>query len=154
VTVGCNKQSPPNKVDLSEHLDLPPIPQTQAGSAQTVLEKTFNLTTTASFAFEVPAHSAEPHLHGTFQSFVGKAEGSSDDSANVDFAVLNDEQQAQVANHQASHALFSVEATHNQVVNVDLPVATNQAAKYYLVFRNLPGNKASKVVQAQFRVDY
>ena len=124
------------------------------GTTQNVLQKTFNLNASATFAFEIPAHAVQPHLHGIFESFVGQVHGASDDTANVDFLILNDEQQADFANSRESETMFSVEASHNQSVNFDLPASMNKPVKYYLVFRNPNGGKTSKVVEAHFRVDF
>ncbi len=139
---------------MSEHLNLPSVDSKQAGATQTVLEKTFRLRASAAFPFEVPAHTAQPHLHGIFQSFAGQAHGPSDDTANIDFVILNEEQQADVAGNRPSEALFSVEGSHNQAVNFDLPAAIDHPVKYYLVFRNMQGSKNVKVVEANFRVDF
>jgi hypothetical protein len=123
------------------------------GTSQTVLQKTFNLKVVAEFPFEIPAHAAQPHLHGLFESFAGQIH-SSDDSANIDFLILNEEQQADAAGNRVSDALFSVEGVHNQAVNFDLPPSLNRAVRYYLVFRNPGGGKGGKVVEANFRVDF
>jgi hypothetical protein len=66
---------------------------------------------------------------------------------------MNEEQQAAFARDRPSEALFDVEASHNQAINFDLPASMNQPVKYYLVFRN-PQGKSSKVVEANFRVDF
>ncbi len=95
-----------------------------------------------------------PHLHGIFESFVGQVHGASDDSANIDFLIINEDQHDDFARNGSSDTMFSVEASHNQAVNFDLPASLNRKAKYYLVFRNPEGNKSSKVVEANFRVDY
>lgn len=124
------------------------------GTNQNVLQKTFNLKASATFPFEIPAHAALPHLHGIFESFAGPGRGTSDDSANIDFLVLSEAQQTEFAGNRASEAVFSVEASHNQAVNVDLPPSMNAPVKYYLVFRNPGGSKESKVVEANFRVDF
>ena len=152
-TIACQKTPPPEKLDTSEHLDLPPIPTTQSAGAQTVLEKTFTLKSTATFPFEVPSHTAQPHLHGIFQCFLGTADGPSNEAADIDFVVLNDEQESAIANHQPSRAMFSVEDSHNQAVNVDLPASDDQPVKYYLIFRNRKGSKQPRVIKAQFRLD-
>jgi hypothetical protein len=119
-----------------------------------VLAKTFTLKSSETFPFEIPAHSSQPHLHGIFQTFAGQAHGPSDDSANVDFVILNEEQRSEADADRPSEALFSVEASHNQSVNFDLPPSINQPVKYYLVFRNAQGSKSNKVVEANFRVDF
>jgi len=124
------------------------------GTNQTVLQKTFALKGTATFPFEIPAHAAQPHLHGSFQSFVRDAHGTSDESANIDFLVLNEDQHAALAGNQPSEALFSVDGSHNQEINCDLPASMNEPVKYYLVFRSSDGSKASRVVEAGFRVDF
>ncbi len=124
------------------------------GTSQSVLQKTFNLKALATFPFEIPAHAVQPHLHGVFESFAGQLHGASDESANIDFLILNEEQQSDSAGNRSREALFSVEGAHNQAVNFDLPPSLNKAVKYYLVFRNPGGSKAGKVVEANFRVDF
>jgi hypothetical protein len=119
-----------------------------------VLAKTFTLKSSETFPFEVPAHSSQPHLHGIFQTFAGRAHGPSDDSANIEFVVLNEEQKSEADANHPSESLFSVESSHNQSVNVDLPPSMNQPVKYYLVFHNAQGSKSNKVVEANFRVDF
>ena len=131
----------------SDHVAASPV-----GTTQTVLAKTFNLRLSATFPFEIPAHAAQPHLHGIFQSFAGQARGASDETANIDFLIVNEEQQTQLANNHPSESLLSVEDSHSQAVNLDLPPSMNQPVKYFLVFRN--SDKSPKVVEANFRVDF
>jgi hypothetical protein len=151
VDEACTKEPPPPVSTIAPSDRVAPSP---VGTTQTVLQKTFNLKVSATFAFEIPAHAAQPHLHGIFESFVGQVHGASDETANIDFLILNQEQQADSAGNRASEALFSLEASHNQAVNFDLPPSMNQPVKYYLVFRNPGGGKGSKVVEANFRVDF
>jgi hypothetical protein len=145
----CKKDAPPQPaaVAASDHVTPSPV-----GTSQTILEKTFSLKSSATFPFEVPAHAAQPHLHGIFESFAGQLHGASDDSANVDFLIMNEEQQTAFAGDRPSEAIFDVEASHNQAINFDLPASMNHPVKYYLVFRNPEGK--SKVVEANFRVDF
>lgn len=151
VAEACTKEPPPpvKTVAHSDHVTPPPVETTR-----TVLEKTFSLKASATFPFEIPAHAIRPHLHGIFESFVGQVHGASDDTANIDFLILNQEQQTDSAANRASEAMFSVEASHNQAVNFDLPPSMNQPVTYYLVFRNSGGGKSSKMVEASFRVDF
>jgi hypothetical protein len=151
VDEACTKEPPPPVSTIAPSDRVSPSP---VGTTQTVLQKTFNLKVSATFPFEIPAHAAQPHLHGIFESFVGQVHGASDETANIDFLILNQEQQADAAGNRASEALFSLEASHNQAVNFDLPPSMNQPVKYYLVFRNPGGGKGSKVVEANFRVDF
>jgi hypothetical protein len=151
VCVACSKQDPPptSTVAPSDHVAPTPV-----GTTQAVLEKTFNLKGSATFPFEIPAHAVQPHLHGIFESFVGQVHGASDESANIDFMIMNEAQQADLVADRASEALFSVESSHNQAVNFDLPASMSHPVKYYLVFRSAEKSKGTKVVEANFRVDF
>jgi len=149
LTVACNKDDAGPEVGPHEHVEPSPV-----GTTQTVLEKTFNLKKTATFPFEIPAHAVRPHLHGIIESFVRGAVGTPDDVANIDFMIQNQEQQDEALANHPSQALFSVEGTHNQAVNFDLPASLDQPVKYYLVFQSSDESKASKVVRASFRVDF
>jgi len=149
--VACEKDEPEPTSTVSPSEKVAPSP---VGTNQTVLDKTFPLKTTATYEFEIPSHAAMPHLHGMFESFAGQAKGPSDDSANIDFLILNQDQEADFANNRPGEALFQVEASHNQAVNFDLPTSLDHPVKYYLVFRNPEGRKSSKVVEANFRVDF
>ena len=146
----CQKPKPPaEEVPASDRVSPSPV-----GTSQTVLQKTFTLKTSAAFPFEIPAHAVSPHLHGIFESFVREMHGASDDTANVDFLILNTDQYADLIGKRPSEAMFSVEASHNQSVNFDLPASMDQTVKYYLIFRNAAGSSASKVIQANFHVDF
>ncbi|HUA16410.1 MAG TPA: hypothetical protein VMG31_14030 [Verrucomicrobiae bacterium] len=150
--LACRKEAPPPASEPTTSGE--PLVKTPAPTTQTIVDRAFNLKTSVVFPFEVPAHMAEPHLHGIFQSFAGKAPAVSDDSANIDFAILNEAQHAAFAGDRPSEALFSVEDSHNQSVNFDLPPSMNEPVKYYLLFLNTQGNKNSKVVEADFHVDF
>jgi hypothetical protein len=150
----CSKKQPPPPPPQPVESTQERVAPTPAGTSQTVLEKSFSVKTSSTFPFEVPAHISRPHLHGIFQAFAGKLHGASDDTANIDFVILNEEQQNNAANGRPSEALFSVEGSHNQAINFDFPPSMNQPVTYYLVFRNPDGNKGSKFVEANFRVDF
>jgi hypothetical protein len=150
VVAACNKPqpAPPKELPPSERV----APSSPVGTNQTILQKTFALKSSADFPFEVPAHAVRPHLHGIFESFVGQVHGTSDESANIDFLIVNEEQYTDLTSNRPSEALMSVEGSHSQAVNFDLPASLNQPVKYYLVFRN--ASKGQKVVEANFRVDF
>ena len=151
VNVACTKEEPEpvSTIAPSEHVSPSPV-----GTNETILQKTFALKASAIYPFEIPAHAVRPHLHGIFESFVREVHGVSDDTANIDFLIVNEEQHADLVSNHPSEAVFAVEGSHNQAVNFDLPASLNQPVKYYLVFRNPDGNKESKVVEADFRVDF
>lgn len=147
---GCTKEAPPARTIIPTDRAAP----SPVGTTQNVLAKTFNLKTTATFPFEIPAHAAQPHLHGVFQSFAGQAHGASDETANIDFLILNEEQHTEIVGNHPSEALMSVENSHSQAINFDFPPSMNNPVKYYLVFRNTEGSKSPKVVETNFRLDF
>jgi hypothetical protein len=151
VGVACNKQAAPATQRLLPSERVNPSP---AGTSQIVLEKTFAVKSTVTFPFQVPAHAVRPHLHGIFESFLRQVHGTSDDTANVDFLIVNEDQYQDLVSNRPSEALMSVEGSHNQAVNFDLPASQDKPVKYYLVFRSSDAGKIGKVVEANFRVDY
>jgi hypothetical protein len=148
----CQKKKPPAEEQPAPAERVAPSP---VGTTQTILHKTFPVTTSANFSFEVPARAAMPRLHGTYKSFVAQlAVQSSDTEANVDFLILNEDQYADFTQGHAGEALFSADASHDQDVNLGLPPSQDQPKKYYLVFRNTPPGAPKKLVQADFTVDF
>ena len=134
----------------SDHIAGSPV-----GSSNTILHRTFAVSRLIKVPFEIPARAATPHLHGTFRSFVQQAGAQSgDDSANVDFLVLNQQQYTELANGRPSETLFSADATHDQEVNLGLPVSAAEPQKYYLLFRNSSREEGKKIVEANFTVDF
>jgi hypothetical protein len=149
-TTACEKQKVTQVEETPAFDRVNPSP---VGTSQTILEKTFALKNSTTFPFEVPAHAVRPHLHGIFESYFRELHGPSDETANVDFLILNADQYADLLGNRPSEVLFSVEASHNQAVNLDLPASMDQPVKYYLIFRNAAGG-SSKIVQADFHVEY
>jgi hypothetical protein len=150
-TSACEKKKAPRPEEPAVHRDAPP----PVASTQTILHKTFAVSTSVKFTFEIPPHVALPHVHGTYKSFVQElgVQGN-DDGANVDFFILNEDQYADFAGGHAGEALFSADAAHNQDVDFSLPASQDQPRKYYLVFRSSPGGAAKKLVQADFTLDF
>jgi len=148
--VACTKKEK-NPAETATDINRQLLPQ--QAQPISVLDKTFVLNTSATFPFEIPAHSAQPHLHGMFQSFLSKSRDSNE-ASNLDFVIMNQEQEENFANNHPSESLFSVEDSHSQAVNFDLPPSFAQPVKYYLVFQNPRGSKTSKTVQANFRVEF
>ena len=147
----CEKQkpSPVEETPTLDHVNPSPV-----GTSQTILEKTFTLKSSATFHFEIPAHAVKPHLHGIFESYLRELHGASDETANVNFLILNTDQYSDFTGNRPSEALFTAEASHNQSVNVDLPASMDQPVQYYLIFLNPTAKGPSKVVQADFHVDF
>jgi hypothetical protein len=130
------------------------IASSPVGSKNVILRKTFAVTTLTKFSFEIPPRAATPLLHGAFRSFAQQADQSTDDSGNVDFLLLNQPQYSEFAAGRQTEALFSAEATHDQELNLGLPVSQDQPQKYYLLFRNSSTGEGKKLVQADFTVDF
>jgi hypothetical protein len=125
------------------------------GSTSTVLHRKFRVRSAAQLAFDVPAHAAMPHLRGTYQSFVTVGGAPvSDSAADIDFLVLNDQQFADFLHGHTGDATFSVDEAHVQEVNATLPPTINEPVKYHLVFRNPSRQRLSKLVEADFRMEF
>jgi hypothetical protein len=150
-SAACQKKKPPEEQLLPMDRVAPP----SADTTRTVLRKSFALTTSVNFPFDVPSHAAMPHLHGNYKSYVRQlGVQPNDDTANVDFLILNEDQYADFIQGHAGEAFFSAGASHDQDVNVTLPPTQDQPRKYYLVFRNSPGDATKKAVQADFTLDF
>ena len=125
------------------------------GTSATVLHKKFRVRTAAQLAFNVPAHAATPHLRGTYQSFVSVGGAPvSDSAADIDFLVLNDKQFSDFVHGHRGDATFSVDEAHVQEVNASLPPTIDEPVKYHLVFRNTSRQRQSKLVEADFRMEF
>jgi hypothetical protein len=149
-TGACQKQkAPPEEVLPMDRVAA------AANATRSVLRKSFFLSTSVNFPFEVPSHAAVPHLHGNYKSYVRQlGVQPNDDTANVDFLILDEDQYADFAQGHAGEAFFSAAASHDQDVNVSLPPTQDQPRKYYLVFRNSPSGAVKKAVQADFTLDF
>jgi len=154
LSVACNKSQPTAKatpVSRLDHVDSAHVKPIN------FLHKTFSLKKAAAFEFQVPAHSALPRLHGTFQSFIPRAGGDhlSDDSADVNMVLLNADQYSDFSRGQGEGtALYTVDPTHDHEVDFLLSPTQEDSATYYVVFRNSPGGGPSKQVQADFSVTF
>jgi hypothetical protein len=138
----------PSKLVPSDLIAPSPV-----GTSGVILHKTFSVATAATFSFLIPAHAVSPQLHGRYQSFIRQAGQSSEEAADIDFLLMNEEQHANFLSGQPADVLFSVDASHDQEVNFGLPASQNHPAKFYLVFRNSP-SEGKKIVQADFTVDF
>jgi hypothetical protein len=149
----CEKKNPSPAQEVIPSTDR--VAPSPANSNQTVLRETFSISTSASFPFEIPPHTAMPHLHGNYKSFVKQLGAqANDDGGNVDFLILTADQYADFTHGRAVESLFSADSSHDQDVSVSLPITQDQPRRYYLIFRNPPGDKTKKLVQAEFTLDF
>jgi hypothetical protein len=151
-TVSCSKDAPPKEgsveVDRLVHLTANP--------PKNFLHQTFEVLGYKAFEVEVPSHSARPRLHGTFQSFVKNDTGSmvSNESANLDLVLLNEEEFAEFRKGKQGTATYTLDPAYDQMVDCALASTLDQPRTYYLVFRNPPGGPKSKFVKADFTASF
>jgi hypothetical protein len=136
-----------SKPHPSDHIAESPV-----GTSRAILHKTFAIRGHQDFLFEIPAHAAHPQLHGTYSSFT--KEFGSDESADVEFLLLTEPQYQAMLAGRPSDALFAAEGSHSQDVDVGLPASSNRVERYHIIFRNVSGGAAQKIVEAEFTVDF
>jgi hypothetical protein len=140
----------PWKPHPSDHVGPSPV-----GTSTAIVHKTFAVTSTAKFVFEVPPHAASPQLHGTYHSSAkNSGTQSGDESGDVDLLLINEQQYADFLNGNPADVVYSVDSSHDQDVSLGLPATLDKPVRYYLVFRNSSSRAGKKVVQADFRVDF
>lgn len=141
--------APARKPHPSDHVAPSPV-----GTGNSIVHKTFAVAATTKFSFEIPPHAVSPELHGTYRSFLQGAVQSSDEDANVDLLLMNDQQYANFLKGRPADTVFYVDSSHDQDVNCGLPATLDRPVQYHLMFRNSSSNAEKKVVQADFRVDF
>jgi len=147
--VQVTENRPVRKPHPSDHIAPSPV-----GSSTVIVRKTFAVSNSANFPFEIPAHAVNAQLHGNYRSFVGRQEiQASDDRADVSFVVMNEQQYNGFLSGRSADVLVSLEPSHEQDVNLGLPASRDQPVKYYLVFRN-DSHEGRKIVKADFKVDF
>jgi len=133
------------------------IAPSPVGTGTAIVHKTFAITSTAQFLFQVPPHAASPQLHGTYHSFAknsGVQSADQDGDGDIDLLLMNDQQYSDFLSGRPADVIYSVDASHDSDVSLGLPATRDQPVQYYLVFRNSPSSPGKKVVQADFRVDF
>ena len=151
----CSKKQPayeqpqPNmdSVDRSAGSHLDPVK---------VLHRVISVSNHAEFAFSVPPHQKDARLRGTFRSFTkrGAPDSTSDDTANIDVMVLNDQQLDDFQHGKPVAATYEIDPSHDQRVEWKAPATSDQAQAYHLVFNNSSGGAKTKFVQADFSVTF
>jgi hypothetical protein len=140
----------PWKAHPNDHIAPSPV-----GTSTVVVHKTFAVTSTAKFLFEVPPHAASPQFHGTYHSYA-KVSGiqSGDEDGDVDLLLMNDQQYADFLHGNPADVVYSIDSSHDQDVSFGLPATMDRPVQYYLVFRNSSSSAGKRVIQADFRVDF
>ena len=133
----------------NDHIAPSPV-----GSSSAVVHRTFALSNAINFPFQIPAHAVNAQLRGSYRSFVAQQSvQASDETADVAFLLMNDEQYATFIRGGSPDTLLNLDPSHDQDVNFGLPASRDLPVKYYIVFRNDP-REGRKIVQADFKVDF
>ncbi len=149
-TTETEEPARPWKPHPSDHVGPSPV-----GTSTAIVHKTFAVTSTAKFVFEVPPHAASPQLHGTYHSYAKNSGAQSgDENGDVDLLLINEQQYADFLNGNPADVVYSVDSSHDQDISLGLPATLDHPVRYYLVFRNSSSKAGKKVVQADFRVDF
>jgi hypothetical protein len=144
------EEPPPLKPHPSDLVAPSPV-----GTGTAIVHKTFAVTSTTQFLFQVPPHAASPQLHGTYHSFARNSGGQApDQDGDVDLLLMNDQQYSDFLSGRPADVVYSVDASHDSDVSLGLPATLDRPAQYYLVFRSSSSSPGKKVVQADFRIDF
>jgi hypothetical protein len=121
-----------------------------------VLHRVFPVKKHAEFAFTVPAHQRDARLLGTFRSFAKRVapDSTSDDTADVDLMVLDDQQLDDFLHGRPVSAAYEVDPSHNQRAEWKVPPTSDQPQAYHLVFSNPAGGTKTRFVEADFTVSF
>lgn len=119
------------------------------------LHKTFKVATYVRFPFDVPAHSINPKLQGSFKSYLpDKGPDSAGDASNVDFLLMNAEEFDDFMHSRNGAVRYSIGAAHSQDVDYALPATLEEPVKYFLVFRNAANGGPERMVDADFTISF
>jgi hypothetical protein len=154
---GCSKKqvvreeaAPPQQAALVDrHADTYLEPQK-------VLHQIFPVKDHTQFAFSIPPHQRDARLIGNFRSFAkrGAPDSTSDQTADVDLMVLDDQQLDDFLHSRPVTATYEVDPSHNQKVEWKAPPTSDQPQAYHLVFSNSAGGAKVKFVDADFAINF
>ena len=149
--VACSKPVPSV---VQEHNDIDRVNYKAPKVDHFTLRKSFAVTKSAKFDFQVPAHVAIPKFSGTFHAYLrdagtGKA---SEQPGEVDFLLLTQEQYAAYQQGGAGEALDSAPKSSSHGSSVVLSPTFNDQQTYYIIFRN--NSPYPKIVDTDFTADF
>jgi len=119
------------------------------------LHAVFPVANYSQFVFVVPPHQMSPRLHGDFRSFTnpGDPDSSSNNAANVDLMLLNEQEFDDFVHGRPGNATYELDSSHSQIVDYVVPATRDQAREYHLVFQTSSGG--TKIfVKANFTVSF
>jgi hypothetical protein len=154
-TIACSKNPPPRNGNPPS-VEGDRLVHLSANPPQNIVHQTFQVQGYKAFEIVVPSHTARPRLHGSFQSFVKSDSGSivSNESANVDLVLLNEDEFAEFHRGRQGTATYTLDPSYDQMVDYAFASTLDDPHKYYLVFRNSPGGPKTKFVKADFTASF
>jgi len=138
------------KFHPADRVDISPFPEPNH-----FLHKVFAVRNYTQFPFVVPPNIVNPKLRGNYRSFI---KGSGFDparskAADVDLALLNEQEFADFANGRPGSATYEIDSSHDQAVDYAVPPTHGHPQPYHLVFRN-PARSGTRFVDADFTVSF
>ena len=113
------------------------------------IHKTFKVSTSTKFEFDVPPHALNPKLAGTFKAY---SAGNPDEPAPLDLLLLTPEQFEEFS-RGTGEPTYAVTGTSGQTVDYALQPTLDEPQKYILVFRNSAKNTL-RTVEADFTASF
>jgi hypothetical protein len=149
--IACSK--PPAPV-VHESNDIDRVTYKAPKVDHFTLQKTFAVTKSAKFEFQVPPHVAIPKFSGTFHaSLKDAATGKAGDQpGEVDFLLLTPDQYAAHQQGGSGEAIDSAMQSSSHGSSVVLSPTFNDPQTYTIIFRN--NSSEPKVVAADFTADF
>jgi hypothetical protein len=151
----CSKTQP-TREEQEQPASVDHVVASKPQAPNNFLHKTFAVKTDEAFTLTVPAHMVRPVLRGSFESFAKGNAGDllSNDSANVDLLILNDQEFDDFSHARQGTATYSLDPSHSQTVTYTVHSTMGEPQTYHLVFRNSPGGARSKLVKADFTLTF
>lgn len=143
--IGCNKPQPvvnyaPPAADLVSH--------DKGNASQLLLKKSFSIQGNKAFRFEIPAHSSQPTIRGSFESFSG---ANSSQKADVELMLMDEDQYQDFLKGKLETTVNSIAPSSNSEVHWNLGSTLDTPAAYYFVFLN-PQKGSQVTVNAEFNL--
>ena len=125
---------------------------TPSSGPNNFLHTTFPVDSYASFEIQIPPGTVGASLNGSFESFIKAGQGRR--AANVQVFLLDENEVREFAQGNPGSATYATDPSTGQAVRWALHSDYKQAKKYYLVFSNAPGGSRTKLVKANFTVQF
>ena len=147
----CSKKKEADTLAPMDHVVRTPVP-----ASRSILHKTFTVDTYIAFPVDVPIHTHSPSLKGNFTAYRYQSGGGriSDDAASIDLLLLDEQQYNDFAHGPSESMTRAAQGVHEQAIDWVLGTTTDLPRKYYLVFSNATGKPKTKLVDADFTLNF